>query len=81
MVPKGPKKTHNTKVKISVNELISSPRFGNCEREECIETKVFGSHNGMLNSHTLKLGVFWSPKGTWEWDVYIVGMGKVLQVI
>ena len=45
-------------VKISVNELISSPRFGNCEREECIETKVFGSHNGMLNSHTLKLGVF-----------------------
>ena len=58
MVPKGPKKTHNTKVKISVNELISCQRFGNGEREECIETKVFGSHNGMLNSHTLKLGVF-----------------------
>ena len=52
MVPKGPKKTHNTKVKISVNELISCQRFGNGEREECIETKVFGSHNGMLNSHS-----------------------------
>ena len=58
MVPKVPKNTHDTKVKMSVKELISSPRFGNGEREECIETKVFGSHNGMLNSHTLKLGVF-----------------------
>ena len=61
MVPKGTNNTYNTKVKMGVKELISSQRFGNGERDECIETKVFGSHKGMPNSHTLKVGVFDLP--------------------
>lgn len=28
------------------------------KREECRDSKIFDSHNKILNSHTLKVGVF-----------------------